>query len=403
MVAHTALTLLLAAAPPGAAQAAASTSGVPADVPLDAGVVVPRPIEPRVHEDHAQDNARDAGAADADRAPDIVVSAAVEPSPVVFGAPFSLVVSVVRASGVRVELPAALPEIEGAPRTGEPERAVTDLGGAVGGGPVDGGPVDVAAAPRVRETIRIPFLALDTAELKTPAFALRAPDGSRLEVPALTVAVSDPAAGPDAGTHAPPGAAGSAGGATTAPSSGAGANGLAEAEPALVYTVPDRRPWIVLGALGLVAGLVLAARKMMRLRRSRAADAAPPPPPPRPAHVVALERLDALLASKLIAHDETSLFVERLMNEVLRDYIAARFALSAGTRTTRELVHDLLGVSEATLDVAQVEALLADADLVKFARASLAAHDAHGMAGRVRAFVVRTALDEPYAQTGAAP
>jgi hypothetical protein len=43
------------------------------------------------------------------------------------------------------------------------------------------------------------------------------------------------------------------------------------------------------------------------------------------------------------------------------------------------------------LDVILVESLLADADLVKFAKASIATEQAHGMATRVRALVESTA------------
>lgn len=347
----------------------------PVTSPDDAGAApLPPPIAPRMvdaFEDAAVDDGSANGSANgsADKpAPDITVTATVEPSPVVFGEAFALVVTIGRAAGVRVELPAAIPEVEGAPRTGDPVRAVTDdVGGSAG---ADAGP-----ASRVRETIRIPFLALDTSELKTPAFSLRAPDGSALEVPALTITVTmrDVNVG-DAGPTALDG------------------TGLAPAAASLSYAIPDHRPLVGLGMLTGAVLAALAARRLLRLRRARAAAAPPPPPPPRPAHVVALERLDALMASGLLARGESAPFVERLMNDVLRDYVTARFTLSAGTRTTRELVKDLLAVAEPGLDVAQVEALLADADLVKFARASLHPTDAHAMAGRVRSFIERTAL-----------
>ncbi len=104
---------------------------------------------------------------------------------------------------------------------------------------------------------------------------------------------------------------------------------------------------------------------------------------------MALERLDALMP--LLQRGEVTTFVEKMMDEVLRDYLAGRFALAAGTRTTREIVGDLLGVTSANLDVALVDRVGQDADLVKFARASLATEQAHAMAGRVRALIVATA------------
>ena len=83
--------------------------------------------------------------------------------------------------------------------------------------------------------------------------------------------------------------------------------------------------------------------------------------------------------------------VARIADEVLRDYLAGRFALAAGTRTTKEIVGDLLGVVSTHLDIGLVEKVGQDADLVKFARGHLASDQAHAMAGRVRALILATA------------
>lgn len=371
-VALLALLGLAAATPPDAGVQPDPTS----DILVDSG---PRPIEPREHNDADGANgasdgqALDAGTlADAGAAsiPDVIMTARVEPDPVTFGEPFALVVTLVRERGVRVDLPGTIPDVEGAPRTGDATRSVVDDDGAPG---PDGG-----TRPRVKETIRIPFLALDTQDLKTPALVLAGKDGSSLDVPALNVRVVVPpdAPPPDGGPAPQPGQV-----------------MLEAAAPVIAYAVPDDRPWIVAGSLAGLAAVALLARWVLRRRRARQPIApAVPPPPPRPAHEVALERLDALLASGLLQRGETATFVERLMDEVLRDYLSARFALPAGTRTTRELVKDLLGIAVTGLDVALVESLLADADLVKFARASIASEQAHGMATRVRALVEQTKL-----------
>ena len=169
----------------------------------------------------------------------------------------------------------------------------------------------------------------------------------------------------------------------------------------IAYPVPDARPWIALSAL-LSAGLLYAAVRAAARRRRLVVAKAPPVPiaPPRPAHEVALERLEALLATGMLARGETGVFVERLMDEVLRDYLTARFGLSAGTRTTRELVKDLLGISWPGLDVVLVESLLADADLVKFAKAAISAERAHAMATRVRALIEATRSAPSATSTG---
>jgi hypothetical protein len=320
----------------------------------DAG---PRPIEPReAKEPEAPEKA-------GDKPPpytDVIVQARIEPDPVAFGAQFELVVTLKRDRGVRLEMPAALPDVDAAPRTGSPRRSVSELPGEPG------------APAKVEETIRIPFLALGLDDVKTPAFVLKDKDGAEVDVPALPVRVTDDPAllqGPDGGP----------------------ADGLA-LEPnagALAYEVPDNRPYIALALLA-GAGLLALLVSFLARRRARMPVPPPPPPPPRPAHEVALERLAALLASGLLQRGDTAAFVERLMDEVLRDYISARFSLPAGSRTTRELVQELLGVSVPGLDVKLVESLLADADLVKFAKATIAAEQAHAMATRVRALIEGT-------------
>ena len=337
----------------------------------DAG---PLPIEPREGIAAVDAVPGDAGG--------LVLRASVEPSVATFGEPFALVITVERERGVRLVMPGSLPDIEGAPRMW--------AGGALAGGALAGSALAGSGAPtearsvielpqtngapqRVRETIRIAYLCLDTIELKTPAFSLTTKDGVTLEVPSLSVKVIVLPEPPDAGPAV----------------TKEGAVVLEPAAGTIAYPVPDTRPFIALASL-LAAGLLYAAaRTIARRRRLRPAPLVPLPPP-RPAHEVALERLEALLRSGLLARGETAVFVERLMDEVLRDYVTARFSLSAGTRTTRELVKDLLGVSVPGLDVALVETLLIDTDLVKFAKATIAADRAHAMATRVRALVEAT-------------
>ena len=83
------------------------------------------------------------------------------------------------------------------------------------------------------------------------------------------------------------------------------------------------------------------------------------------------------------------------MDEVLRDYVASRFTLPAGSRTTRELVAELLLLRPPGLDIVLVERVLLDADRVKFARASLPPTAADEMAGRVRELILATAQAAP--------
>lgn len=346
-----------------AGQADAVTGAV-----VDAG---PRPIEPVVDD-------VDAGA---DGGVDAVVDAGptgwtlqarVEPQRVTFGAEVQLVVTVTRPPGARVSLPDDVGAKDELPRTSQPpRREAKEL--------PDG---------RVQETLRFGFLALDVKDTETPRFTLTVTTrgdgdggGDVLEVPALPVKiVTEPL--PD-------------------PTDGGVEDGALQLEPAagvILYRVDDPRPWALLALALIVAVVVAAVRAAIASRQIVVvATPGPPPPPPRPAHEIALERLDAIML--LLPRGEVTTFVERMMDEVLRDYLAGRFALSAGSRTTKEIVTDLLSVAAVNLDVALVERVGQDADLVKFARASLSEAQAHAMAGRVRALILATAAS-PAPPTG---
>jgi hypothetical protein len=292
------------------------------------------------------------------------LAARVEPDPVDFGRQVELVVTITRPPKRRIDLPEDLEGNDELPRSGPPRREAKELQAAT----ADAG---VVAPTRVQETLRFPFLALALEGLRTPAFSLKTAEGDILEVPSLPVRVAPEVLTDPTDGGAPEGAL------------------IVESEaPWLMYRVHDDRPWLVLGILLVVAIVVVAARFLARLRPLRVTPG-PPPPPPRPAHEVALERLDALMP--LLQREEVSRFVEGVMDEVLRDYLAARFALAAGSRTTKEIVGDLLGLSVAGLDVALVEQVGRDADLIKFARATLSKTQAHAMAGRVRALILATA------------
>jgi hypothetical protein len=204
---------------------------------------------------------------------------------------------------------------------------------------------------------------------------LTAPDGEVLEIASLPVRVkADPAA-----TAPPPDDVGMA---------------LEEADRVLTFEVFDARPLYGAGLIAFAGAAFVLARWLARKRREWLASRpipVVPIAPERPAHVVALERLDALLAEGLLARGEVNRFVERLMDEVLRDYLERRYRVEAGKRTTSELSQDLLSVSAPGLDLDVVRGLLDDADLVKFARADLAADVAHGMASRLRVLIEQTA------------
>jgi hypothetical protein len=336
-----------------------------ANADVDAGV--PVPITPREVVDDAgvADVVDDADAGVAVAAAAVVegfaLQARVEPQPVVFGQELTLVVELTRPPRTRVLVPEDLGASEELPRTSAPPiRRSVEVDGAV------------------KETLLFGFLALDIKDATTPAFTITIGEsGDTVDVPALPVRiVTEPL--PDL------------------TDGGVEDGAMAFEGPAstLSYRVDDPRPWALLALLAITTIVAVLLRLALKARQLSVPEVrAPPPPPPRPAHEVALERLDALMP--LLARDDVTTFVEKLMDEVLRDYLAGRFMLSAGTRTTKEIVTDLLSVASVGLDVDLIERLGMDADMVKFARANLAREQAHAMAGRVRALILATKSAPP--------
>ncbi|MBI5478485.1 MAG: hypothetical protein HY906_06490, partial [Deltaproteobacteria bacterium] len=127
----------------------------------------------------------------------------------------------------------------------------------------------------------------------------------------------------------------------------------------LIYTLAG----ILLVALGVVVGFVL--RSVLRARARRAV----PPPPPRPAHEIALERLDALRGTDLLQRQEFKEFYLRL-SEILREYLGRRYGFPALDLTTTEILEALGPRAElARRDGGpDLGAWLFSSDLVKFAK-----------------------------------
>lgn len=310
------------------------------------------------------------------------VQAKIAPNPVDFGASFDLVVEVKHVPELQIDLPQKVPEKAALPQVGQIRRETLPVASSVASGSANV-PETTTEGTSVLTRFHIPFLALDLKELKTPAIVLRPSAGEAIEIPELPVPVrSDDNA--NAGTPTDD----TAGAGTTTPDPGSPLE-LQQAPGPLLFAVFDDRPIVVL-LVALFAALVYWIYRRWPARRSKATHPTPEVIVRRPPHEVALERLDALLAEGLLARNEISLFVTRLMDEVLRDFLEARFDVAAGRRTTRELMVSLLETSAAGLDVSGTRAVLEQADLVKFARAQLAGDAAYEMAERVRALIVAT-------------
>ncbi len=129
-----------------------------------------------------------------------------------------------------------------------------------------------------------------------------------------------------------------------------------------------------LGAAVLGAIIALLIRRHLRARRP-----APPPVPPRPAHEVAMEKLDRLGARLAEGGDLRPFTFE--LSETIREYLGGRFGFDSLELTTEELVAKMRRVRPEELRGvlgSEIEGWLSGCDLVKFAKVSPSPEQARG-------------------------
>ena len=155
-----------------------------------------------------------------------------------------------------------------------------------------------------------------------------------------------------------------------------------EPEPALKDNAPpvpvlkqDLRLVYVAG--GLLAAAVGALVTWLMVRRLRQRVVVRPGPPPRPAHEIALERLDRLGSYGFLENADNRPFYFAV-SEVIREYLGARFGFDSLELTTDELVAELRRSAGRELIMGEVQGWLSTCDLVKFAKISPSASEARG-------------------------
>ncbi len=87
----------------------------------------------------------------------------------------------------------------------------------------------------------------------------------------------------------------------------------------------------------------------------------------RPLDIIALDRLDHLLAGNLWNDGEYKIFYVNMI-DILRDYLTLRFNIQAHNYTSRDLLRILKNTPEFKGDVRQLDDLQRSADYVKFAK-----------------------------------
>ena len=157
-----------------------------------------------------------------------------------------------------------------------------------------------------------------------------------------------------------------------------------EPEPALkdaaapVSVMEENRVPLYVGGALLAAGLgALITFFVVRKLRARRGDR--PGPPPRPAHEIALERLDRLGAYGFLEDADNRPFYFAV-SEVIRDYLGARYGFDSLELTTDELIAKLgrTGRELPGFMMGEIHGWLSACDLVKFAKISPSAGEARG-------------------------
>ena len=116
---------------------------------------------------------------------------------------------------------------------------------------------------------------------------------------------------------------------------------------------------------------------MLIVRRLRARRGERPGPPPRPAHEVALEKLDRLGAYGFLENADNRPFYFAV-SEIIREYLGGRYGFDSLELTTDELVAELQRHAGRELVLGEIQGWLSACDLVKFAKISPSAAEARG-------------------------
>ena len=150
-------------------------------------------------------------------------------------------------------------------------------------------------------------------------------------------------------------------------------------------------------ALGVMMLLALAIYLLVRHLHKQGRNIADlfKPAPPVPAHIVAIEALERLHNEKLWQNDKHKLYYSGL-SDILRTYLAGRFEVGAMEMTTDEIVDALRAIDIEQKQKMDLLAVLRDADLVKFAKATPEADENELAYSKAYTFVEET---KPVEQT----
>jgi hypothetical protein len=121
---------------------------------------------------------------------------------------------------------------------------------------------------------------------------------------------------------------------------------------------------VVVGAIGIVVGAILAWLVARWLRRPRPV---PPPPPPRPPWEIAFEKLDEVRHAGLLDTQRFGEYFDRV-GDAVREYFGGRYGFDGLECTTDEMLAELRRSALAGVSLEEISIFLQQCDLVKFAR-----------------------------------
>jgi hypothetical protein len=142
--------------------------------------------------------------------------------------------------------------------------------------------------------------------------------------------------------------------------------------------------WLLAAIAAGAVALIAAAYAVWRYRRRRRE------PRVLLAHEIALARLDDC---RRLMQPQTVKEYSIAVSDVVRQYIEARFDVTAAHRTTEEFLHGLLDAATGQLAAhrALLEIFLTQCDLAKFAGVALSLEGMEALHEGARAFVLETA------------
>ena len=153
--------------------------------------------------------------------------------------------------------------------------------------------------------------------------------------------------------------------------------------------------WILL-ALAIIAAIVVGIILYKKYRKEPEEPIARPKPK-RPAHEIALEKLEALRQKKLWQNDKTKEFYIEL-SDIIREYIEFQFDVLALEMTTDQTISALKLKGLEDEKIRPLKAMLQMADLAKFAKYKPISNENEQNFDIARTFVNQTLvmpLDEP--------